>query len=43
MKPKRPFLSFLATYETQKNVAFFSKECKRKQRMQRSLAKNVKE
>ena len=35
------FFEFLATYETQKNNAFFSKECKRTQRMQRSFSKNA--
>ena len=39
----RSFFEFLATYETQKNVLFFSKERKRTQRMQHSFAKNVKE
>ena len=33
----RSFLQFLATYETQKNVPFFSKERKRTQRMFRSF------
>ena len=37
------FLEFLATYETQKNILFFSKELKRTQRTQRSFAKNRKE
>ena len=35
------FFEFLATYETQKNVSFFSKERKRTQRMQHTFAKNV--
>ena len=39
----RSFFEFLATYETQKNVPFFSKEWKRMQRMLRSFAKNGKE
>ena len=39
----RSCLEFLATYETQKNVPFFSKERKRTQRMLRSLQKNGKE
>ena len=39
----RSFFEFLATYETQKNVLFFSKEQKRTQRTQCSFAKNVKE
>jgi len=37
------FFEFLATYETQKNDAFFSKERKRMQRVLRSFQKNVKE
>ena len=39
----RSFFEFGATYETQKNDAFFCKECKRTQRTQRSFAKNLKE
>ena len=39
----RSFFEFLASYETQKNVFFFSKEQKITQRTQHSFAKNVKE
>ena len=38
----RSFCEFLATYETQKNDAFFCKERKRTQRTQRSFAKERK-